>query len=161
MFKSTVTRTLALLLPLATLSACSGEPDALTFNNDIEVLLVGDTTIEGSPAIAVAFGDNDQSFCSITLKTSNIQRGFVYSSNHTFGGGLSASCNSNSTYFTTSSKHPTQIDLEVLDVQPESQKITFQTHIKAVNVSQNSETYFELPSTTISAESPLFANLIN
>lgn len=161
MFKSTVTRTLALLVPLATLTACSGEPDAVTFNNDIEVLLVGETTIEGSPAIAIAFGNNGQTFCSITLKTSNIKRGFVYSSNHTFGGGLSASCNSDSTHFTTSSKHPTQIDLEILEVQPESQTITFQTHIKAVNVSQDNETYFELPSTTISAKSPLFAAILN
>ncbi len=161
MLKRTPTRTLALLVPLATLAACSGEPDTVTFTEDLEVLLVGETTIEGSPAIAVAFGENGKSFCSITLKTSNIKPGFVYSSNHSFGEGLSASCSTDSTYFTTSSKHPTQIDFEILDVQPKSQTMTFKTHIKAINVSQNTETYFELPSTFISATSPLFATLPN
>lgn len=165
MFKSSLTRTLALLTPLALLTGCSDSnektvpPEVTPPALNTQVFNVGETTYQKQPAIYISFGENEQNTCSITFLKSALHSGFDISVGHTYKTDISARCTSNGTYYSTSSKHPTNVSVKIIDVNPETQQLTFSTQLKTVSVSQDGDSYFELPETTITAESPLFANL--
>lgn len=165
MFKHSLTRTLVLITPLALLTACSDEgeistpPEESTPVSHAKVFNVGETTYQKQPAIYISFGENEQNTCSITFLKSALHAGFDLSVGHTYKTDISARCTSNGTYYSTSSKHPTNVSVKIIDVKPETQQLTFSTQLKTVSVSQDGDSYFELPETTLTAESPLFTNL--
>ncbi|MUK40971.1 hypothetical protein GNP61_05295 [Aliivibrio fischeri] len=149
------------LVPLTALLAtmlvgCSGDKTAFNAN---KISASNFTyTMNELPAVVISLQQDDNNFCEITLLRSDVKQGFSTTLDQKNAENLNASCNINGNYFVQSSKHPTEISIQIDRLDKTKKEAEFKVSLKLIN-SNNQKNYFEIKDLNFTISKQDFINL--
>ena len=152
--KKTLVSLTALLATM--LIGCSDDTTAFNANNVLASNFA--YTMNELPAVVVNLQQDDNNFCEITLFRSDVKQGFSATLEQKNAEILNASCNINGNYFVQSSKHSTEISIQIDRLDNVKKEAKFKTSLKLVN-SKTLEDYFEIKDLDFTVSGQEFVNL--